>query len=196
MAKLHFRYSAMNAGKSTNLLQVAHNYREQGLNTLVMTATLDDRYGTGRITSRLGVSREAPCYDSNTDFMRIDLDGVRCLLIDEAQFVTPAQARQLHQVSSIKQVPVICYGLRSDFQGKPFPGSAVLLTLAEDIEELKTLCPCGKKATMNARVDENGHMVSTGPQVEIGGNARYRSVCAKCFYTSATQKPPLTEQAR
>lgn len=186
MAKLHFRYAAMNAGKSTALLQVAHNYHEQGLKTLIMTAVIDDRYGSGRVTSRLGVSREAPCYDDKTDFMAIDLTSIRCVLIDEAQFCTPAQASQLHQIAALKNVPVICYGLRSDFKGNAFPGAAMLLTLADDIEEIKTLCPCGKKATMNARLDEDGNMLLAGPQVEIGGNSRYRSLCAKCFHTKTT----------
>ena len=186
MAKLHFRYSAMNAGKSTSLLQTAFNYNEQGLRTVVMTASADDRYGAGQVTSRLGVSKKASCYGVLTDFMRVDLTDAHCLLIDEAQFVTAAQARQLHQVAAIKGIPVICYGLRSDFQGNPFPGAAMLITLAEDIEEFKTLCHCGKKATMNARIDSCGNMVHCGPQLEIGGNDRYRSVCAKCFYTGTT----------
>jgi thymidine kinase len=187
MAKLYFRYSAMNAGKSTALLQVAHNYEEQGRRIVIYTAAVDDRFGVGRVTSRLGIGRDALIFDNQFDFMTMmPVDGIACVLIDEAQFMTPEQVVQLHQVAQLKGVPVICYGLRSDFQGKAFPGAAHLLALADDLEEMKTVCGCGKKATMNLRVDEHGQPVREGAQVEIGNNNRYRPVCARCYY-SATQ---------
>jgi thymidine kinase len=182
VAKLYFRYSAMNAGKSTSLLQVAYNYEEQGQQVRLYTAAIDDRYGSGRITSRLGPQREAGMFDEQFDFLR-DVPTVACVLVDEAQFLTPAQARQLHQLAQVRGVPVICYGLRTDFRGEPFPGSTYLLALADDIEELKNICTCGKKATMNVRVDETGNRVMEGEQIDIGGNERYRHVCGRCFYT-------------
>lgn len=174
----------MNAGKSTALLQVAHNYEEQGRKIRLFTAGIDDRYGVGMITSRLGIQRQAEVFDQNSNFVEIlaDYAGLSCILIDECQFMTAEQVQQLHRFTHLKGVPVICYGLRSDFQGRPFPGAAELLALADDIEELKTICSCGKKATMNMRVDENNQRVTEGNQVEIGGNSRYRQVCASCFY--------------
>ncbi|MES2048335.1 MAG: thymidine kinase, partial [Pseudomonadota bacterium] len=147
MAKLYFRYSAMNAGKSTALLQVAHNYEEQGQKVRLFTASIDNRYGVGKVTSRLGPQREAEVFDAEFNFLN-EIPQVNCVLVDEAQFLTPAQVRQLHQLAQVHGVPVICYGIRSDFVGEPFPGSTYLLTLADDIEELKNICACGKKATM------------------------------------------------
>lgn len=187
MAKLYFRFSAMNAGKSTALLQVAHNYEEQGRAVRLFTAAIDDRYGVGQVTSRLGISRTADVFDrdSNLEALLAGERDVSCVLIDEAQFLTAEQVVQLHRVAHLRDIPVICYGLRSDFQGRPFPGAAELLSLADDLEELKTICACGKKATMNVRVDEDGKRVTQGNQVEIGGNARYRQVCAGCFYKNA-----------
>ena len=182
MAKLYFRYSAMNAGKSTALLQVAHNYEEQGQTVRLFTAAIDDRYGAGKVTSRLGPQREAEVFDQDFNFLQ-EVTPVNCVLIDEAQFLTPAQIKQLHQLAQVKGVPVICYGLRSDFLGEPFPGAAYLLTLADDIEELKNICTCGKKATMNIRVDQHGKRVTEGEQVDIGGNERYQHVCGRCFYS-------------
>lgn len=181
MAKLYFRYSAMNAGKSTALLQVAHNYEEQGQKVCLYTAAIDDRYGTGKITSRLGPQREASVFDSKFDFFE-NAPAVSCILVDEAQFLSPAQARQLHKLAHVRSIPVICYGLRSDFLGEPFPGSSYLMTLADTIEELKNICTCGKKATMNIRVDENGKRMTAGEQISIGGNERYHHVCGRCFY--------------
>ena len=183
MAKLYFRYAAMNAGKSTMLLQAAHNYEERGMPVKLMTAELDNRSGVGLISSRLGLQRSAETFDSHTvmDASLIPA-GVKCLFIDEAQFCSPAQVLQLHKLAHSLNVPVICYGLRSDFQGKPFPGSAMLLTLADDIEELKTICACGKKASMNARIDDAGNRVMQGDQILIGANARYRAMCPDCFY--------------
>ncbi|MFP5393572.1 MAG: thymidine kinase [Gammaproteobacteria bacterium] len=183
MAKLYFRYSAMNAGKSTALLQVAHNYEEQGQQVKLYTAAIDDRYGVGQITSRLGPHRQVDVFTDATDFLA-EAPQVACVLIDEAQFLSKAQVQQLHQLAQVRGVPVICYGLRSDFRGDPFPGSAYLLALADDLEELKNICSCGKKATMNVRVDAQGKRIREGEQVSIGGNESYRQACGRCFYAS------------
>lgn len=182
MAKLYFRYSAMNAGKSTSMLQVAHNYEEQGLMVRLFTAAIDDRYGVGKVTSRLGPQREVELFDARTNFLEA-MQKVACVLVDEAQFLSPEQVKQLHQLAQAKGTPVICYGLRSDFRGEPFPGSAYLLALADDIEEIKNICTCGKKATMNIRVDEKGERIREGEQISIGGNEAYRQACGRCFYT-------------
>lgn len=182
MAKLYFRYSAMNAGKSTAMLQVAHNYEEQGQQVRLFTAAIDDRFGVGKITSRLGLQRDVETFDVKTNFL--ELPRVACVLVDEAQFLTVTQVQQLHQLAQVQGVPVICYGLRTDFRGEPFPGSIYLLALADDIEELKNICTCGKKATMNVRVDENGRRIREGAQISIGGNERYRQACGRCFYTT------------
>jgi thymidine kinase len=171
----------MNAGKSTALLQVAHNYEEQGQQVKLYTAAIDDRYGVGLITSRLGPQRQVDTFDDGTDFLAA-APKVSCVLVDEAQFLTKEQVQQLHQLAQVRGVPVICYGLRSDFRGDPFPGSAYLLALADDIEEIKNICTCGKKATMNVRVDENGRRIREGEQVSIGGNESYRQACGRCFY--------------
>jgi thymidine kinase len=184
MAKLFFRYSAMNAGKSTSLLQIAHNYEEQGQRVLLYTASIDDRSGAGKIASRLGLQRPAHVFDDTTDFLALlrRENALACVLIDESQFLHPAQVRALHQAAHAFNIPIICFGLRSDFQGKPFPGAAYLLTLADDIEEIKTICACGRKATMNVRFDSQGQRVHEGEQVDIGGNGKYVQVCARCFY--------------
>ncbi|HEX9171315.1 MAG TPA: thymidine kinase [Telluria sp.] len=181
MAKLYFRYSAMNAGKSTALLQVAHNYEEQGQKVKLYTAVIDDRYGVGQVTSRLGPQRHVDTFDRDTDFLA-SAPSVACVLVDEAQFLTTSQVQQLHQLAQVRGVPVICYGLRSDFRGDPFPGSAYLLALADDLEEIKNICTCGKKATMNVRVDQDGKRIREGEQVSIGGNESYRQACGRCFY--------------
>ncbi|RJG25807.1 thymidine kinase [Massilia cavernae] len=183
MAKLYFRYSAMNAGKSTALLQVAHNYEEQGQKVKLYTALIDIRYGVGQVTSRLGPQRHVDTFGPETDFLA-EKPQVACVLVDEAQFLSTVQVQQLHQLAQVKGVPVICYGLRSDFRGDPFPGSAYLLALADDIEEIKNICTCGKKATMNVRVDDDGQRIREGEQVAIGGNERYRQACGRCFYSS------------
>ena len=183
MAKLYFRYSAMNAGKSTALLQVAHNYEEQGQKVKLYTAAIDDRYGVGRITSRLGPQRSVDVFTLDTNFL--EAPAVACVLVDEAQFLSTEQVKQLHQLAQVHRVPVICYGLRSDFRGDPFPGSAYLMALADDIEEIKNICTCGKKATMNIRVDEQGRRIRDGEQVSIGGNESYRQACGRCFYAEA-----------
>lgn len=182
MAKLYFRYAAMSAGKSTQLLQIDHNYRENGQSTMLWTAGVDDRHGRGFITSRLGPQRPALLFDANTVFA-VALDwSVSCVLIDEAQFLNVNQVQELHAWAHRYDVPVMCFGLRSTFQGLPFEGSAALLALADDLEEIKTVCLCGKKATMNIRLDERGHRERRGAVVAIGGSDRYRSVCARCFY--------------
>jgi thymidine kinase len=183
MAKLYFRFAAMNAGKSTALLQAAHNYEERGMQVALFTAAHDDRSGSGVIGSRLGLHRSVDTFGPDTVFSRQGLPGgVACVLIDEAQFLTPDQVRQLHRMSHRDNLPVICFGLRSDFRGDGFPGALTLLTLADDLEEMKTICSCGRKASMNMRIDGQGHRVLQGEQVEIGGNDRYRAVCPSCFY--------------
>lgn len=188
MSKLYFRYAAMNAGKSTALLQVAHNYEERGMAVLLFTAAHDDRAGAGQIGSRLGLVRPAATFGTDTEFDRARLQAlaggpVACVLIDEAQFLTVAQVRQLHRMAHVEDVPVICWGLRSDFQGEAFAGSAMLLTLADGVEEMKSICACARKATMNIRIDSEGRRVKQGEQVVIGGNDRYRAVCPACFYS-------------
>lgn len=182
MAKLFYRYAAMNSGKSTQLLQIANNYESMGKQVMMFTAAIDDRFGSGRITSRLGIQRDALTFDDQFDFEQITPDNIACILLDEAQFLLPQQVKQLHRLAHRQGVPVICFGLRSDFKGEPFPGAAWLLALAEDIEEIKTICQCGKKATMHLRTDREGKRLAEGPQIEIGDESRYRSVCADCFY--------------
>ena len=182
MAKLHLRVSAMNAGKSTYLLQVAHNYVESGGSVSLFTSKLDDRYGVGVISSRIGISGKASVFDDSTDFALTLDPHVSCNLIDESQFLSPQQVKAIHRWVHTHNVPVMCFGLRSDFRGEPFPGSAYLLALADSIEEIRTVCSCGKKATMNMRIDDAGVKVSFGDQVLVGGNSRYRSVCGRCFY--------------
>ncbi len=184
MAKLYFRYSAMNAGKSTALLQVAYNYEEHGRRVCIYTAAVDHRFGSGYVTSRLGPKRAAATFDEATDFFTelSQTDDIACVLIDEAQFLGVHQVKHLHRVAHILGIPVICYGIRSDFQGEPFPGAAHLLTLADSIEELKNVCHCGKKATMNVRVDERGRRMTEGEQIAIEGDVRYVQMCGRCFY--------------
>jgi thymidine kinase len=184
MAKLFFRYAVMNSGKSTQLLQIANNYESLGKKVALYTAAIDDRFGRGVITSRLNIQREAETFDETLDFYALPLRGIECLLIDEAQFITPTQATQLHRIAHLRHIPVLCFGLRSDFRGEPFPGAASLMALAEDVEEIKTICLCGRKATMHLRIDAQGDRIVDGPQIEIEGEVRYRSVCAKCFYSA------------
>lgn len=191
MSKLYFRYAAMNAGKSTSLLQAAHNYEERGMKVRLFTAAHDDRAGPGVIGSRLGLQRPVETFGPATRFDAALLDSapgqrIACVLIDEAQFLSPDQVRQLHRLAHSAHVPVICYGLRSDFRGEAFPGAAALLTLADDLEEMKTICACARKASMNLRVDDQGRRVKEGEQVVIGGNERYRAVCPDCFYSEAS----------
>jgi thymidine kinase len=177
----------MNAGKSTTLLQADFNYRERGMATMLWTAAHDDRAGTGRISSRLEIGAEAHCYRPETDLLaevgaRLDSGPLHCLLIDEAQFLTGDQVLQLCRLADERDLPVLCYGLRTDFLGDLFPGSASLLALADALVELKAVCECGRKATMNLRVDPHGHAVTRGAQTEIGGNDRYVALCRRHFF--------------
>ena len=186
MAKVYFYYSAMNAGKSTVLLQSSHNYRERGMRTLLFTPAIDTRHGAGRIRSRIGLESDAiPLAASDDLLARVRSEHttapVACVLVDEAQFLTPEQVWQVSDIADSLDVPVLCYGLRTDFQGKLFPGSAALLGIADDLTELKTICQCGRKATMNLRVDAEGRGVREGAQVEIGGNDRYVATCRRHF---------------
>ncbi len=187
MAKLYFYYAAMNAGKSTTLLQADFNYRERGMETMLWTASFDDRSGSGRIASRLEIGAEANLYDGSTDLFEavtgeLKRRKIDCLLIDEAQFLTSEHVLQLCRLADEVGVPVLCYGLRTDFQGKLFPGSASLLALADALIELKAVCECGRKATMNLRVDSEGFAVAAGAQTEIGGNDRYVALCRRHFF--------------
>ncbi len=184
MSKLYFRYAAMNAGKSTALLQAAYNYEERGMRVMLFTAALDERSGAGVIASRLGLSRQVPTFGPATRFDReLIAPDVACLLIDEAQFLTRVQVRQLHRLAHVGGLPVLCWGMRSDFRGEAFPGSAALLTLADELEEMKSICACGRKASINMRIDAQGRRVTEGEQVLIGGNDRYRAVCPRCYYS-------------
>ncbi|NVK30949.1 MAG: thymidine kinase [Gammaproteobacteria bacterium] len=191
MAQLYFYYSAMDAGKSTVLLQSAHNYKERGMAVALYTAAIDDRVAVGQISSRIGLQSDAHLYDDQTDLFRSvqrqhDDQTLACVLVDEAQFLTEAQVWQLSDIVDELNIPVLCFGLRTDFQGKLFPGSEVLLAIAEKLTELKTVCHCGRKATMVIRLDANGRAVTQGSQVEIGGNDRYESVCRQ-HYKAATR---------
>ena len=182
MAKLYFYYSAMNAGKTTTLLQSAHNYRERGMRVLIFTPKLDFRGGSGTVASRIGLSAEGQAFERDDDlevWVRADIakhGKLDCVLVDEAQFLTRAQAWQLSEVVDSLRVPVLCYGLRTDFRGELFEGSQALLAWADELIEIKTICHSGSKATMTVRVDEHGRALRDGPQVEIGGNERYVSV--------------------
>lgn len=182
MAKLYFNYSTMNAGKSTLLLQASYNYRERGMDTLLLTAALDDRAGRGRIASRIGIADDAASFDSGTDLMALIADSAprpACVFIDEAQFLTRDQVWQLARVADDLGIPVMCYGLRVDFRGELFPGSAALLALADDMREVRTICHCGKKATMVIRHDDQGRPITEGAQVQVGGNETYVSLCRR-----------------
>lgn len=184
MAKLYFYYSTMNAGKSTALLQAAYNYAERGMRTMLFTALVDDR-ASGRIASRIGIDSNAHRFDPGTDFWESCPPGKpHCVLIDEAQFLTKDQVRQLARVVDEANIPVMCYGLRTDFRGELFPGSAALLAWADSLVELKTICFCGRKATMVVRVSPEGAVEREGSQVEIGGNDRYVSLCRRHFSES------------
>ena len=187
MAKLYFYYAAMNAGKSTTLLQADFNYRERGMETMLWTASFDDRLGEGRIGSRIGLETAANAYSPAIDLFAAVGDELKkrklhCLLIDEAQFLTSDHVLQLCRVADELGLPVLCYGLRTDFQGKLFPGSAALLALADSLIELKAVCECGRKATLNLRVDAQGRAVAAGAQTEIGGNDRYVALCRRHFF--------------
>jgi thymidine kinase len=184
MAKLYFHYSTMNAGKSTILLQAAHNYTERGMVPFLLTAALDQRAGQGVIASRIGLSMPAEVFGQHSDLFaminaRLDQGPVACVFIDEAQFLSPAQVWQLARAVDDLRVPIMCYGLRVDFRGQLFPGSATLLALADEMREVRTICHCGKKATMVVRLGPDGRALRDGAQVQIGGNESYVSLCRK-----------------
>jgi len=186
MAKLYFYYSSMNAGKSTALLQSSYNYKERGMSTLVLTPMLDDRYGAGKVTSRIGIDAEATVFRRDDDLYGLveglhSQEALHCVLIDEAQFLTRDQVFELSDVTDKLNIPVLAYGLRTDFQGEPFEGSKYLLAWSDNLKELKAICHCGSKATMVLRLDGDGNAVTEGSQVEIGGNDRYISMCRKHF---------------
>ena len=184
MAKLYFHYSTMNAGKSTILLQASHNYRERGMQTYLITALLDNRAGKARIASRIGIGDEADTFQAGEDMFakieaRMAAAPCACVFIDEAQFLEKEQVWQLARAVDDLKVPIMCYGLRVDFQGELFPGSAALLALADEMREARTICHCGKKATMVVRQDGDGKVLLDGDQVHIGGNESYVSLCRK-----------------
>ncbi|MGI9220660.1 MAG: thymidine kinase [Woeseiaceae bacterium] len=186
MAKLYFYYSSMNAGKSTALLQSSYNYKERGMRTVVLAPDLDDRYGVGKVTSRIGIEANAITFRTDDDLLEIvsasaNSEPLHCVLIDEAQFLTKEQVFQLGEVSDKLNIPVLAYGLRTDFRGEPFEGSKYLLAWSDNLKELKAICHCGSKATMVVRYDENGVAVREGSQIEIGGNDKYVSMCRKHF---------------
>ena len=184
MAKLYFSYSAMNAGKSTVLLQASHNYGERGMQTMLFTAKLDNRSSVGNITSRIGLSEKALTFENKDNLFNLVEKGNRkekisCVFIDEAQFLTSNQVWELSEVVEKLNIPVMCYGLRTDFQGNLFEGSARLLAIADELKEIKTICHCGKKAIMVVRLDSDGKVIKEGAQIEIGGNEKYVSLCRK-----------------
>lgn len=186
MAKLYFYYASMNAGKSTVLLQASFNYRERGMHTMLFTAAIDDRAGQGIIASRIGLSAPAHVFGHETDLFAAvagahAVDTLNCVLVDEAQFLSKDQVWQLARVADDLGIPVLCYGLRTDFLGNLFPGSSALLAIADVLSELKAVCACGRKATMNLRIDGEGKPVASGEQTEIGGNDRYVALCRRHF---------------
>ena len=184
MAKLYFNYSTMNAGKSTVLLQAAHNYRERGMEPYLLTANFDNRAGAGRIASRIGIGQDADTFDAETDMFtrlrdRLAQGPVACVFVDEAQFLSADQVWQLARAVDDLNIPVMCYGLRVDFRGALFPGSATLLALADEMREVRTICHCGKKATMVVRMGADGKALRDGVQVQVGGNETYLSLCRR-----------------
>jgi thymidine kinase len=187
MAKLYFYYSAMNAGKSTTLLQSSYNYQERGMTTILFTPSIDTRYEKGTIHSRIGLNSKAVSFDSSFHLYdhvataKSKLENLKCILVDEAQFLSKEQVSQLTDVVDEFSIPVLTYGLRTDFRGEPFPGSLYLLAWADEVIEIKTICHCGRKAIMNVRTDEAGRPVTSGAQVEIGGNEKYSAVCRKHY---------------
>ncbi|MFC3034761.1 thymidine kinase [Pseudoalteromonas fenneropenaei] len=192
MAQLYFYYSAMNAGKSTTLLQSAFNYKERGMTPFILTAAIDNRAGVGKVASRIGLEADAHVFESNTNVFSLveshhQAHKLDCILVDESQFLTKEQVLQLTDVVDYLHIPVLCYGLRSDFRGELFAGSQYLLAWADKLIELKTICHCGRKANHVLRLDELGNAISDGAQVEIGGNDRYESVC-RAHYKSELAK--------
>lgn len=192
MAKLYFHYSTMNAGKSTLLLQAAYNYRERGMTTLLMIAALDTRAGTGRIGSRIGIAEDATAFGPDTDLFALIADrgaGAACIFLDEAQFLTPEQVWQLARVADDLGQPVMAYGLRTDFRGELFPGSAALLAIADDLREVRTICHCGRKATMVVRTGPDGAVLREGAQIQVGGNEAYVSLCRRHWRQAMDDAP-------
>ena len=192
MAQLYFYYSAMNAGKSTSLLQSSHNYTEQGMSVLLYTAALDERVEKGVIASRIGLQSDASVFEPATDLYLqissyVETQALHCVFIDEAQFLSRSQVDQLAKIVDKLNIPVLCYGIRSDFQGELFPGSQRLLNIADKLTELKAVCHCGRKATMVVRRDEQGSVIKAGEQVLIGGNDSYQSMCRKHFFQAMGQ---------
>ncbi|MFN7289529.1 MAG: thymidine kinase [Pirellula sp.] len=186
MAKMYFYYSTMNAGKSTILLQSSYNYQERGMRTLVFAPEVDDRFGVGRVSSRIGLQANAIPFSANANLFRTiqkenEITKVDCVLVDEAQFLSKAQVRQLSDVCDDLDIPVLAYGLRTDFQGNLFEGSQFLMAWSDNLNEVKTICHCGRKATMVLRLDASGRPVREGEQIQIGGNEKYVSVCRKHF---------------
>ncbi|MGR3500886.1 thymidine kinase [Pseudaestuariivita sp.] len=197
MAKLYFHYSTMNAGKSTALLQAAHNYRERDMVPYLLKAAFDTRAGADQIGSRIGISAPAECFGPDEDLFakmaaHLDQGPVDCAFLDEAQFLTEAQVWQLARAVDDLRVPVMCYGLRVDFLGKLFPGSATLLAIADEMREVRTICHCGKKATMVVRKDADGNVATAGDQVQIGGNETYVSLCRKHWREAVGDAQPGT----
>lgn len=196
MAKLHFYYSAMNAGKTTILLQSAYNYQERGMSTALFLPLIDDRAGQGIIASRIGLSAPAYAFNREDNFLtwvsqlKEDDPKLRAVFVDEAQFLTCDQVRQLSEIVDVLHIPVLAYGLRTDFLGQPFEGSLYLLAWAEEVNEIKTICHCGRKATMNIRIDAKGQAVKAGAQIEIGDNNRYVSVCRRHYNHYMTTGEP------
>ena len=187
MAKLYFNYSSMNAGKSTMLLQANHNYQERGMSTIIYTSSVDDRYGKKEIVSRIGLKAESNIFSNDTNIYKEVISfnkdkRVDCVLIDEAQFLSKDQVAQLGKIVDDLDIPVLTFGIRTDFKGNLFEGSEYLLAWADNLKEIKTVCHCGRKATMVLRLDENGNVLETGDQIEIGGNEKYVSICRKHFY--------------
>ncbi len=185
MAKLYFRYGAMGSGKTIDLIKVAYNYEERGQNVLLIAPSTDNRYGVGKITTRIGLQRDAICVARDTNIFEIikkenNEKKIDCVLVDESNFLTEKQVNELSDVVDFMDIPVICYGLRSDFRQKFFEGSGPLMEIADKIEEIKTICECGAKATVNMRFI-NGKAITEGEQVFIGGNESYKSVCRKCY---------------
>lgn len=194
MAKLYFYYSAMNAGKSTSLLQSSYNYQERGMRTYLLTPEIDARYSVGKITSRIGLEATATTFNDESDLFELvsqehEERPIGCVMVDEAQFLRRHQVEQLSRICDECNIAVLAFGLRTDFQGEPFEGSKYLLSWADNLKEIKAICHCGRKATMVLRVDESGKVAEQGAQIEIGGNDRYVSVCRKHFF----QKQPYGE---
>lgn len=194
MAKLYFYYSAMNAGKSTTLLQSSYNYNERGMDTILFTPEIDTRYGLGKIYSRIGLHSDAVAFNAELDLFdyvakqKADPNlNLKCVLVDEAQFLKKNQVLQLARISDELKLPVLTYGIRTDFLAEPFEGSLYLLAWADELIEIKTICHCGSKATMNMRIDANEQPVRVGAQIEIGGNDRYVATCRKHFYSGETK---------